>query len=95
VSSTDTITIVLNKTPGGTTQHLRYAYTGTAPAACGTNNGQNYPRGNVRDSDSATSIDGDTLYDWLITFDEPVGFNWDPTTSASIYQGIFTGAAFK
>ncbi len=34
------------------------------------------PRGNVRDSETATDDAGEPLHSWLITFDEPVGFCW-------------------
>lgn len=34
------------------------------------------PRGNLRDSETATGDAGEPLQSWLITFDEPVGFCW-------------------
>ncbi len=35
---------------------------------------------NIRDTDTAVDASGDHLYDWLIAFDEPMGFTWNPYT---------------
>ena len=83
ITGADTIQISLASAPSGANQRLRYAYTGTVGAKAGTNNGQNYARGNMRDSDPTTDPWGNQLYDWLVVFDEPVGFSWNPIHPAS------------
>ncbi len=64
-----TVTITLTGDPGtGSTNRLRYAYTGTAGNAGGPTSG---PRGCLRDSDAAVgSSDGNNLYNWCVTFDK-------------------------
>jgi hypothetical protein len=92
IASSDTISIVLNTTPTGTTgsMKLRYAYTGTAGAAAG---GSTAAHGNVRDNDTATGLAGDHLYDWLITFEESSeNFSWDPIVKNQIRIKETTGA---
>lgn len=69
VTSADTVTITLYSTPSGTNGRLRYAYRGVAGAPAGPKTG---PRGNLRDSDSTASRNGDPLYNWCVHFDEPV-----------------------
>lgn len=66
ITGTNTIQIVV---ASGTPARLRYAYTTTFNAFAGATTG---PRGNIRDSDSAASLYGNTLYNWLITFDEAI-----------------------
>lgn len=73
VTGANTVAITLSGTPTGTNQRVRYAYTGVRYAQAGPTTG---PRGNLRDTETATSIDGDPLRDWGVTFDEPVGFTW-------------------
>ena len=84
--SGDTATITLSGTPSGfTTEHLRYGFTGT-----GSNISTNNARvgGNLRDSDdSVGTLTGDHLYDWMVQFDEPVGFNWSPYTTGAGFPG--------
>ncbi len=70
------ITIQLASAPTGSEQRLRYAFTGTAGANGGS---AGAARGNVRD---ASAIVGATsaaaLRNWLVSFDEPIGFTWNP-----------------
>lgn len=73
LTGANTVAITLSGTPTGTNQRIRYAYTGVRYNRAGPTTG---PRGNLRDTETATSIDGDPLWDWGITFDEPVGFTW-------------------
>ena len=83
VTSEDTITIELSAAPSGKEQRLRYAFTGPGsgqhdalkyPGAAATQ-----PHGNVRDTDPTLGVtDQAHLYDWLATFDDPVGFSWEP-----------------
>ncbi|AKU99528.1 Endo-1,4-beta-xylanase Z precursor [Labilithrix luteola] len=69
VSSADTVTITLFSAPTGANARLRYAYRGIPGAPGGPKTG---PRGNLRDSDSTASRNGDPLYNWCVHFDEPV-----------------------
>lgn len=63
------VTITLSAAPAGKVR-LRYAYTGVAGAAGGAKTG---PRGNLRDSDPATSAySAAKLFNWCVHFDEPV-----------------------
>ncbi len=73
VTGSNRVQIMLTGVPTGTNQRIRYAYTGVRYNHAGPATG---PRGNLRDTETATSIDGDPLWDWGITFDEPVGFTW-------------------
>jgi len=77
VTAPDTITITLAAVPTGANQRLEYAnffnYNGTGRPGCpGPTQGV---RGNVRDSDPATSsTDGKRLYNWGVTFELPVPY---------------------
>ena len=73
VTETNRVRITLTSVPTGTNQRIRYAYTGIRYNQGGPTTG---PRGNLRDTETATSIDGDPLWDWGISFDEPVTFEW-------------------
>ncbi|MCF7864885.1 MAG: fibronectin type III domain-containing protein [Candidatus Pacebacteria bacterium] len=85
--NSDTVKIVLNGTPTGSDQRLRYAYTGvgaygTAPGAQSSGSA----RGNLRDSDPAvplyatTTSNANNLYNWTVQFDKPIT---DDTTAPS------------
>jgi hypothetical protein len=88
ISSCDQVTITLDRVPTGANQRLRYAYTaggrgGTAAAA----------RGTLADTDPAVGLDGLSLRDYAIAFDEPISsgtspcdVNGDGRTSASDVQ---------
>jgi len=82
--STDTCTITLASIPTGENKRLRYAFTATINTFAGT---PGAARGNLRDSDTAVNDAGDHLYDWLITFDEPIGFIWPYPTVSHIFIG--------
>jgi hypothetical protein len=76
VSSGDTLTITLNTTPSGSDQRLRAAYSGRLNSNDFTHS---YSIGtNIRDTDTTVDASGSHLYDWLISFDEPMGFTWNP-----------------
>ena len=93
ITGSNKIQLTLSGTPTGTNQRIRYAYTGIRYNQAGPTSG---PRGNLRDTETATSIDGDPLWDWGIAFDEPVGFAWQadslpgapPRVSAVIGGGV-------
>ena len=70
----DVIEITLNTAPTGANPRVRYAYTGVAGANAGSSGAA---RGNIRDSDSTSSLYGNTLYNWLVHFDHPLPFNPD------------------
>ena len=64
------VIITLSGDPGSpSAQRLRYAYTGTAGNSAGPTTG---PRGCLRDSDTAASLLGNTLYNWCVHFDKAV-----------------------
>jgi len=82
ITASNTIAITLNKIPTGSNQRLRYAFTGAGkfPGGAAT-----APHGNIRDSDTAVGVtSGARLYNWLATFDDPVGFSWAPPS-----RGLF------
>lgn len=68
VSAADAITITLT---GATSApaHVRYAMTAVPQTCPGPEMG---PRGNVRDSDDAPSLNGYPLHNWAVHFDVPV-----------------------
>jgi len=82
VASSDTLTITLNTAPTGTDQRLRSAYstrvTNVAPLSYAM-----APGTNIRDTDTTVDYSGSHLYDWLVTFDEPMGFTWNPYAGTS------------
>ena len=88
VTASDTVTITLSADPAGhANQRLRHAFTGSGQWATssGTLSGTNAtaPHGNIRDTDPAVGYSsGEHLYDWLATFDDPMGFNWAPPRRA-------------
>jgi F5/8 type C domain len=41
------------------------------------------PGTNIRDTDTTVDYSGSHLYDWLVTFDEPMGFTWNPYAGTS------------
>jgi hypothetical protein len=65
----DTVEITLSAAPVGGGERLRYAYTGIPTNSGGPVAG---PRGNLRDSDAAPSLYGNTLYNWCVHFDKAV-----------------------
>jgi hypothetical protein len=67
----DTVKITLSGTPTGYSQRLRYAYTGTPGSAPGAQNSGS-AAGNLRDTDNAPSLYGNTLYNWAVHFDKPI-----------------------
>jgi hypothetical protein len=67
----DMIKITLNQVPTGSSQRLRYAYTGTPNAQPGAQNA-GAVHGNIRDSDPTTSLYGNSLYNWLVQFEKSI-----------------------
>lgn len=94
ITSCDTVTITLNTAPTGANQRLRYAFTGTVGAAGGT---ANAARGTLADTDPTIGLSGLPLRDYAISFDEPLGFHWEPkgesrtaTAAAGLTAAKFT-----
>ncbi len=71
IKDRDTLEITLAQIPTGASERLRYAYSGRPGARPGAHS-EGSARGNVRDSDSTTSLYGNKLYNWLVAFDLPV-----------------------
>jgi hypothetical protein len=69
VDGPDTVKITLDSTPTATGKRLRYAFTAVPGTCPGSEEG---PRGNLRDSDDTPSNYNNELYNWGLTFDEPV-----------------------
>jgi len=70
VSGSNTVKVMLNTPPTGAGKRIRYAYTGIPGNPGGPTTG---PRGNLRDSDPATSIyTGKNLYNWCVHFDKAI-----------------------
>lgn len=72
------VTLTLSGTPTGTlaSRRVRYAFSGVQGTAAGA---ADAAHGNIRNTSVAVGLDGSTpLYDWLIAFDEPLGFAWGP-----------------
>jgi len=67
----DTVKITLSGIPTGNNQRVRYAYTGVPGTQPGAQNSDS-AGGNLRDTDTATSLYGNTLYNWAVHFDEPI-----------------------
>ncbi|MEI7765218.1 MAG: fibronectin type III domain-containing protein [bacterium] len=71
ILNTDTVKITLSNVPTGYSQKLGYAHTGTAGSLPGAQEAGS-AAGNLRDTDTATSLAGDTLYDWAVNFEKPI-----------------------
>jgi len=88
--NTDTVKITLNTTPIGINQRLRYAYTGTPNADAGAQPSGS-PRGNLRDTDPAISLSGNTLYNWSVHFDKTISVDSSAPTSLSyVTPNVYT-----
>jgi hypothetical protein len=74
IINTDTVKITLNSAPTGNNQRLRYAYSGTPTSKPGAQI-DGSARGNLRDTDPAISLSGNTLYDWSVQFDKSIAIN--------------------
>jgi hypothetical protein len=77
VTAPDTVTITLAATPSGANQRLEYAnyyaQAGLNPPRPGCPGPTQGVRGNLRDSDPATSVTGGLpLYNWGVSFELPV-----------------------
>lgn len=65
----DAIAITLSAAPTARDRHVRYALRATPQTCPGPVTG---PRGNLRDSDSTVSQNGEELPNWAVAFDAPV-----------------------
>jgi hypothetical protein len=75
ITASDTVTLTLSSTPTGSNQRLRHAFTGSGTW---TGNKATAAHGNIRDTDLTVGYgSGEHLYNWLATFDDPMGFSWD------------------
>jgi hypothetical protein len=71
LEGTDTVKVTLSATPTGSSQQLRYAYTGTAGSNPGPQNAGS-AAGNLRDSDTTTALSGNILYNWTVHFGKDI-----------------------
>ena len=71
ILNSETVKVTLSATPTGSDQKLRYAYTGVPGTNTGSQNAGT-AAGNLRDTDSASSIYGNTLYNWAVHFDKDI-----------------------
>jgi hypothetical protein len=78
ILNTDTVKITLSNVPTGYSQKLGYAHTGTAGSLPGAQVAGS-AAGNLRDTDTATSLAGDTLYNWAVNFENPISLANDST----------------
>ncbi len=81
--SGDTATITLSGAPtAGHAIRLRNAFTATLDASGGTS-GQAHS--NIRNDDATVGqLSGETLYDWSLMFDEPIGYYWNPSAATNM-----------
>ncbi len=92
IISSDTVAIVLDTTPTGANQRLRYAYTGIA----GTDAGSHSPGaagGNLRDTDPYPSLHGNTLYNWAVHFDKPIVDDNTPSQAPDMTSASDSGVS--
>ncbi|MFA6897541.1 MAG: hypothetical protein WCQ96_04635 [Patescibacteria group bacterium] len=87
IVSSDTVKVTLDTIPTGSNQRLRYAHTGTAGSRAGANQ-EGSARGNLRDSDSAPSQYGNTLYNWAVQFDKPITQDQDNPSVFSLSNAL-------
>lgn len=85
VTAGDTVTITLGRSTTGIV-NVTYALFAVRFTGSGAQNG-NAPGGNIRDSDTTIGQSGTALYNWLVAFNEPVGFFWDPNAAP---QGVIS-----
>jgi hypothetical protein len=71
ILDTDTVRVTLSGIPTGSNQRIRYAYRGVPGTNTGSQNAGS-AAGNLRDTDPATSLYGNTLYNWAVHFDEAI-----------------------
>ena len=99
IADSDTVTITLSTVPTGTNQKISYAYTGTPGANPGARV-SGAPKGNLRDSDTTPALYtsnipantiGTALYNWGVTFQEPVSLDTDPPTITSVTTTAVNG----
>ena len=83
IIDTNTVKVTLSNVPTGSNQRLRYAYTGIPGTNTGAQNAGS-AAGNLRDTDSYSSLYGNTLYNWAVHFDEGVTLDTTPPTISSI-----------
>lgn len=90
IITNDTVKLTLNSAPVGGNQRVRYAYTGVPNSGAGAHV-TGSARGNLRDSDTAVSQYGNTLYNWSVQFDKSIGFidETAPSTTVNIEGGSF------
>lgn len=83
LAGTDTVLITLSAIPSGGNQKLRYAFTGTAGSKPGAQVAGS-ARGNLRDSDAAVGLSGNTLYNWAVHFEKPITVDTAPPVITNI-----------
>jgi hypothetical protein len=90
IASSTQVQITLSGTPTGTNQHIRYAWScenhpnDFAYSTCADPTDSGAIGGNIRDTDNSVSPSSDgtglPLYDWSVTFDEPI---YDPSVPSA------------
>jgi len=90
ILDTDTVKITLSGVPSGSDQRLRYAYTGTAGAQPGASVAGS-AHGNLRDTDSTSSLYGNTLYNWSVHFDKAITPDSTAPTISSVSSNKTNG----
>ncbi|MES2623393.1 MAG: fibronectin type III domain-containing protein [Patescibacteria group bacterium] len=80
---TDIVKVTLSGVPTGSNQRLRYAYTGTPGATPGAHISGS-ARGNIRDSDTAPSLYGNDLSNWLVSFDKAITLDQTPPVISNV-----------
>jgi Fibronectin type III domain/Putative Ig domain len=84
IINSNTVKVTLSSAPTGNNQRLRYAYSGTPTSKPGAQI-EGSARGNLRDTDPAVSLSGNTLYDWSVQFDKSIAVN-NNIPSNLVYQ---------
>ena len=101
VNNNTQVQITLSGAPDGTNPHIRYAWTCYATpnnflfANCGDPTNSNFVGGNIRDTDSSVSPEagstGLPLYDFGVTFDEPITAAIAPSAPTSLAGNASSG----
>jgi hypothetical protein len=98
INNNSQVKITLSDTPTGTSQHLRYAWSCYISATwCAQAGDATAVGGNIRDTDTSVSPASDStglaLYDWGVTFNEPITTTYTITPSAGANGSISPSGA--
>ncbi|MFA6424438.1 MAG: fibronectin type III domain-containing protein, partial [Candidatus Magasanikbacteria bacterium] len=92
ILNSDTVKVTLSATPTGTSQQLRYAYTGVAGSNPGPQNAGS-AAGNLRDSDTTTALSGNVLYNWSVHFAKDITADVTTPVVSSVVQNNNSNSA--